>query len=61
MELKWLKFDRELYEWNFVLIWNRAEQLVESGVSSNGKDGEWYVDIWGSKVVAPPVSIDDSS
>jgi hypothetical protein len=28
-------------------------QLVESGVSSEGKDGEWYVDIRCSNVVAP--------
>jgi hypothetical protein len=27
-------------------------QLGESRVSSDGKDGEWYVDIRGSKVVA---------
>jgi hypothetical protein len=27
-------------------------QLGERGVSSYGKDGEWYVDIQGSKVVA---------
>jgi hypothetical protein len=26
---------------------------VKSGVSSDGNDGEWYVDIRGSKVVAP--------
>jgi hypothetical protein len=36
-----------------VLIWDRAGQLVESGVSSDGMDGEGYVDIRGSKVVAP--------
>jgi hypothetical protein len=28
-------------------------QLGESGVSSNGKDREWYMDIRGSKVIAP--------
>jgi hypothetical protein len=28
-------------------------QLGESGVSSNGKDEEWHVDIRGSKVVSP--------
>jgi hypothetical protein len=28
-------------------------QLGERGVSSDGKDGEWYVDIRGYKVVAP--------
>jgi hypothetical protein len=28
-------------------------QLGESGASSDGKDGEWYVDIQSSKVVAP--------
>jgi hypothetical protein len=28
-------------------------QLVKSGVSSDGKDGEWFIDIWGSNVVAP--------
>jgi hypothetical protein len=26
---------------------------VESGVLSDGKDREWYVDIRGSKVIAP--------
>jgi hypothetical protein len=34
---------------------------VESGVSSDGKNGEWYVNIQGSMVVAPPVSIEDHS
>jgi hypothetical protein len=28
-------------------------QLGKSGVSSDGKDREWYVDIQGSKVGAP--------
>jgi hypothetical protein len=29
-----------------------GRQLEESGVS-DGKDKEWYMDIWGSKAVAP--------
>jgi hypothetical protein len=28
-------------------------QIVKNGVSSDRKDVEWYVDIRGSKVVAP--------
>jgi hypothetical protein len=28
-------------------------QLGETGVSLDGKDGEWYVDIQSSKMVAP--------
>jgi hypothetical protein len=31
-------------------------QLGERGVSSDGKDREWYVDIRGYKVVPPPMS-----
>jgi hypothetical protein len=34
-------------------MWDWAGQLGESGVSLDGKGGEWYVDIWDSKVVAP--------
>jgi hypothetical protein len=30
-----------------------VRQLGESGVSTDGKHGEWYVDIHGSKVVVP--------
>jgi hypothetical protein len=36
-----------------IQIWDRAGQLGESRISSNGKDGEWYVDIRSCKVVAP--------
>jgi hypothetical protein len=61
MELEWLKFDREWNGLMLIQIWDWAGQLVKSGVSSDGKDEEWYVDIWGSKVVAPPVSIEDCS
>jgi hypothetical protein len=50
MELKWLKFGKE---WNDGLNLRPDGQLGESGVSSDGKDGEWYVCIQGSKVVAP--------
>jgi hypothetical protein len=46
-------------EWKLIeicindLILDQARQLGESGVSSDGKVGEWFVDIRGSKVVAP--------
>jgi hypothetical protein len=36
-------------------------QLGERGVSSDGKVGERNVDIRGSKMVAPPLSIEDHS
>jgi hypothetical protein len=38
-----------------------VRQLEESGVPSDGKDGEWYVDIRGSKMVSLHVSIEDRS
>jgi hypothetical protein len=50
MKLKWLKLANE---WIGELIWDRAGQLGESGVSSDGKVRKRDVDIRGSKVVAP--------
>jgi hypothetical protein len=50
MNLKWRKCGKNGMK---VKIWDRAGQLGESGVSSDGTVGERDVDIRGSKVVAP--------
>jgi hypothetical protein len=50
MEVKWNEFGKEMVN---DLNLTRVGQLGESVVSSDGKNRKWYVNIRGSKMVAP--------
>jgi hypothetical protein len=51
--LWWFQVGSGFNEWKVALIWDRVGQVGERRVSSDGKAGEWKVDIRGSKVVVP--------